>query len=472
MIKNQLQYKVSKSQLTKFEEAILTSEQRTEVPDGTHPIMWKAQIDALKSQAATLRRELKEYEELTSGQVSDIEIKSLQDFPIGLIKARIAKGLTQKDLASLCGVKPQQIQRWEDEEYYKAKFEQLIKVAQALEVSVTERISFEREAKSNLSILSKMGIGIDFIKRRLCPGSDDEPADMLSRSAEHLKRIWGIILRDDGSLNIDNMTFDGAQLARFKLPKNADSIRVKAYAQYAYTVADIVANADKSTPKKPSKDWEAVRDDASTSGVLNLESLLRYSWGLGIPVIPLSDPIRFHGCCWRISGRNVVILKQSNREESRWMFDLLHELFHAADTESSQNFSAMAESAADPSRRESEDEKLANEFAGNVLLNGMADEYYAEVLAKSSRKIQYIKRNVQLVAQKHRVNVGVLANYTAFRLKNEFDADWWGAASNLQDGEKDAYTVAQSVFAENFDLSSLDEVDRHIVKHAVSEPDL
>ncbi|WP_300586885.1 helix-turn-helix domain-containing protein [Marivita sp.] len=470
MIKNHLQYKVSTSQLKKFEEALAEATNRGCAPVGTHPVMWQAQIDALESQMRTLHREISEYDRLVSGNLESIEVETLDELPIGLIKARIAKGLTQKDLAELAGVKPQQIQRWEEEDYYKAKFEQLIKIANALNVTVSERISFQKEAKNNTKVLKELGIDLSFLKRRICPDASDEPSDIISKSSALLKRIWSLVVHDDGQLDVSNFALEGAEFARFKLPQNANEQKIKAYAQYAYTVAGIVASAEQSEIIYVSQDWAEVRRAILEHGEISLENCLNYVWDLGVPVIPLSDPIRFHGGCWRIDGRNTIVLKQSIREESRWIFDLLHELHHASERNNEDNFLPDQLDGTDPERRESEEERRANEFAGNVLLNGKANEYFEEVLRASSRQLPYIKKNVQRVADSHELNVGIFANYVAFRLKKDFDADWWGAASNLQVGGSDAHSVSQQVFRMRCNLCEMEKIDRQLVELATSEP--
>lgn len=470
MIKNQLQYRIANSELTKFEEAIRKSEAIQDVPEGVHPVMWKAQIDGLKSQAETLRREIAEYSELLSGEVNEIQVNALEELPVGLIKARIAKNLTQKDLAKLANVAPQQIQRWEEDDYHKAKFEQLIKIAKALDVSVSEKISFEKEAKGNARSLKKIGIDAKFIQKRLCPDVEDSIGGLLSKASALLERIWGVRLGGDGTLDTRNFSCDGLRYARFKLQKNAEEDRVKAYAQYAYTIAEIVSDAATSDVVQPSENWKDVEADILSIGEMNLKNCLEYVWDLGIPVIPLSDSIRLHGGCWRIKGRNCIILKQSNREESRWMFDLMHELFHAIDERGEQNFQAIELDGTAPERREADIELRANNFAGNVLLNGRAEELYNQVILASSGKVPFIKRNVKIVAKSQGVSQGVLANYAAFRLHNDRGVAWWGAASNLQSGNRDAYSVTQSVFREKCSFVRMSNLDRHIVELATTEP--
>ncbi|MCB4456877.1 helix-turn-helix domain-containing protein [Leisingera sp. McT4-56] len=472
MIKNKLQYKVSISQLENFQEALKNASAMECPPEGTHPLMWKAQIEGMKSQITTLKREISEYEALASGEIQSIEVNSLEDFPKCLIMARISKGFTHKDLANLVGVKPQQIQRWEESDYYKTNFARLIEIADALEITISEKVSFQREAKTNAKALSDVGIDLNFLKRRFAVETSGEVHDVISRSADFLQKIWGIIVRPNGDLDLSGVNLNQAEFARFKVPKNADEKKVKAYAQYAYSVAATVSAVEETPISSTPSDWSEARKAILQRGDINLRNCLEYAWDLGVPVIPLSDPLRFHGCCWKVGGRNVIILKQSVRAESRWMFDLLHELHHASEQGINGTFAPNHLDGTSSERRESSEEMEANDFAGDVLLAGKAREYFDEVLKLSSHKIPFVKKNVEKVARKRQVNVGVLANYVAFRLKQDFDVDWWGAATNLQSDSDDAHSITQSVFRERFNFDALPEIDKRIIELAVAEPDL
>ena len=78
-----------------------------------HPVPRKAQADALRSQLADLRAEMKHYESLRSGKPIALHVRSFDDLPRALIQARIAAGLSQRKLADRLGLKEQQIQRYE-----------------------------------------------------------------------------------------------------------------------------------------------------------------------------------------------------------------------------------------------------------------------------------------------------------------------------------------------------------------------
>lgn len=469
MIKNDHQFGVTKTQARRFEEALATARAK-EVPEGTDPVIWNAYIDGLDSQLSTLHRQLQEYALLKSGKVDRIEVASLDEFPLGIIKARIARGVTHQELADRIGVKPQQIQRWENSDYETAGFNNLIKIADALGISVHESITFRHKAQNNAEILAEYGIDLKFLQRRLVPDAGREPHNILSAAADYLWKIWGLVVNSDGSIDTRSFNYTAAALVRYKLPKDANSLRVRAYTQYAFHIAEKVAETLPERSAVVPRDWKQARNTFSgPDGTVSLEAVLRKAWQMNIAVIPLSDSIRFHGCCWRIKNRNVIILKQSVRAEARWLFDLLHELYHAGE-EAEQTFDAVLGDGMDEERRVSSEEQAANEFAGNVLLSGAAEELYQECLAGARGHVANLKRSVRAVAERRNVNLGVLANYVAYALKEERDIDWWGAASNLQPDSDDAYSIAATVFKDCFEAQGLTAIDRQLVELATVEP--
>jgi hypothetical protein len=66
-------------------------------------------------------------------------------------------------------------------------------------------------------------------------------------------------------------------------------------------------------------------------------------------------------------------------------------------------------------------------------------------------------------------NVGILANYVAFRVKADHFVDWWGAAANLQPDGEDAFAVAKHVFFERFPFERLSEQERALLEQSLVE---
>ena len=137
MITNEIQYRATKAHLEKFEQAAANLE--AQLADAVPGKLARLELDAVHSQAADLRAELCEYEQLRSGEVSSFEADSLAEVATLLVKARIARGWTQRDLGEALGVAEQQIQRYESTGYRSASLARICDVAAAIGITVTER---------------------------------------------------------------------------------------------------------------------------------------------------------------------------------------------------------------------------------------------------------------------------------------------------------------------------------------------
>jgi len=100
----------------------------------------EVQRRALESQRDELRSEVEQYESLREGKISTLVVEDFAELPTALIKARIAQRLTQKELAQRLGVKEQQVQRWEANDYAGASIETLRSVIEALGVATREEL--------------------------------------------------------------------------------------------------------------------------------------------------------------------------------------------------------------------------------------------------------------------------------------------------------------------------------------------
>jgi HTH-type transcriptional regulator / antitoxin HipB len=121
MIQNEYQYKVSQGKIREIEQAL---DQLTKEKDFLHPRQFQMRKNGLQGILAEIQEEIKNYGELKENPTF-IEIDSFAEIPVALIKARIALGMTQKDLAEKLGMKEQQIQRYEANQYGSAGFHRL-----------------------------------------------------------------------------------------------------------------------------------------------------------------------------------------------------------------------------------------------------------------------------------------------------------------------------------------------------------
>src|SRR3954463_5860186 len=97
MIKNERQYRITKAEAEKFQGSLEGWDPTP--PDGIDPVVHAAQKSALESQLGDLKRDVADYENLRSGRQPVLEVDSFEEFPDALVRARIAVGFSQKDLA-------------------------------------------------------------------------------------------------------------------------------------------------------------------------------------------------------------------------------------------------------------------------------------------------------------------------------------------------------------------------------------
>lgn len=138
MITNQRQYVVAQRQAERFRQAL-------DAPDtpGLHPKAVKAMRAGLRSQLDDIEEELAEYDALSQGQVTELEAESITGIGQALIKARIVRNLTQRELAERLSLAEQQVQRYEATLYRGVAAERLQQVADALRLRVREMFTFE-----------------------------------------------------------------------------------------------------------------------------------------------------------------------------------------------------------------------------------------------------------------------------------------------------------------------------------------
>jgi transcriptional regulator with XRE-family HTH domain len=480
MISNERQFRITKTEAERFKRALAEFEAKGSARAGVHPRLIQAERDALQSQLDDLSREIAEYEALQSGNIQVIAIDSFEGLADGLIKARIAAGLNQKALADRLHLKEQQIQRYESERYASASLERLQEIARAIGIHIRKEILLPFVPTNFETLVSKLrqvGLERDFLLTRLLPSADSawadgtvpgaEESNLVTKTASILSRIFGWTL--EALFNPAPLTPPSfaAATARFKVPARRVQRTTTLYAAYANYLAVVVLKGAKGLPRQliPA-DAKTFRQTIMTRyGEITLQSVLRFAWDLGIPVLPLKDRGTFHGACWRYDGQNVIILKQNSRHLARWLFDLIHELFHASQNPAAPTLEVIEEDETSAERRNSPEEIAASQFAGDVALDGRAEELAQECVSAARNSVERLKKVVPVVAERHGVDVGALANYMAFRLSWQ-GINWWGAAANLQKDEGDPWSVARDIFLERFPFAIEAEIDRQILERA------
>jgi HTH-type transcriptional regulator / antitoxin HipB len=132
MIQNERQYKITQARVREFEQALAL----LETPDpAQHPRKVLSEKNALLNTIQCLQQEIADYDKLKQGEISSFRLQNLNEIPATLIKARIALGITQRELGERIGVQEQQIQRYEANQYQSISFDRLGQVFAALGIN-------------------------------------------------------------------------------------------------------------------------------------------------------------------------------------------------------------------------------------------------------------------------------------------------------------------------------------------------
>jgi DNA-binding Xre family transcriptional regulator len=139
MIKNEKQYKISKKKLVELNQAIM------EKQIGPEPLPAKDQLLLVSLQIfqEQLEKEILAYDLLKTKASSVLDERSIEELPDLLIEFKILCGLTQKEFSQKIGMKEQQLQRYEAENFDSISFKNLLKLLHAagLEVTVKGAVS-------------------------------------------------------------------------------------------------------------------------------------------------------------------------------------------------------------------------------------------------------------------------------------------------------------------------------------------
>lgn len=144
MIRNEAEYQHASARL--LEERNRLSEHRARLKEaGLGDDEVKRVIDPFESFHLQLQEEVESYERLRRGEFD--ELVNLRGLGHLLIALRIAKGVSQRDLAKRLEVHESQISRDERNEYFGITLERAIRILDALNVTLHTKVEIEPEQR-------------------------------------------------------------------------------------------------------------------------------------------------------------------------------------------------------------------------------------------------------------------------------------------------------------------------------------
>ena len=140
MIRNENEYQEASTRLA--DERHRLTDHRTRLKEaGLSDEEIKRVIDPMESFHLQLAEEVESYERLKRGEFEELE--NFRGFGHLLISLRIAKGISQRELAKRLNVHESQVSRDERNEYFGITLERAIKILDALEVRLHTTVEIE-----------------------------------------------------------------------------------------------------------------------------------------------------------------------------------------------------------------------------------------------------------------------------------------------------------------------------------------
>ena len=399
-----------------------------------------------------------------------------------LRKLRRSRNLTAKEVARRAGISPQSLSRIETGKH-DVVFTTLRKILGAMGYSLKDLAEVAANAEDSLSFrgyingLQNGGLKEEWILERLIPRSilerlreadAGEIKPLLEEANEIIKKVFGWELSQiiEGS---ELHTTSKAIAGMFRPQGRTVEAQASAYAVLAHYLALLTTSVCDELdqvilPESPKALRYGVLEQY---GDISFESMVKYVWSLGIPILPLRDSGAFHGACWKIDNRPIIVLKQMTPYQGRWFFDLVHELGHVCMHLSDGEPEILELEEISPFSSITSAEVEASNFAIDVLLFGRAEELAEISVEYADGKLEFLKSAVIRVSASEHVAVDILANYLAFRLNTQGE-NWWGAANNLQITDPSPWTIARKEFMDRVDLSKISGADRQLILRVLS----
>ncbi|WP_293147583.1 MULTISPECIES: helix-turn-helix transcriptional regulator [unclassified Microcoleus] len=134
MIKDELEYEVSKEWVEKFNKTLAAME-RDEEAKRKDFLKWDAGRGSIQRHLDQLHEEIAEYERLMAWDKSkpiEIVVEDFNRLSEALIKARMAAKMSEEELAKILDIDPERIKEYEKRKYQNASLMEILEISLAL----------------------------------------------------------------------------------------------------------------------------------------------------------------------------------------------------------------------------------------------------------------------------------------------------------------------------------------------------
>ncbi len=448
------------------------------------------QIDreGLESLLADIKQEIEEYEYLTQTPNPVIEISSFRDIGKSLVKGRLAKKYSRKELSKILGVTEKQVRQQEDDHYFANGHKQLHELIEILGLNIPLNVTVPSEQQSLSRVIEKLeqiGLTEKFVRQRLIPAKDRPLIDdeRYVQGNSQLTVVGKVIETLAHVFEWKPTQIFGDQLLPIRscnIPKlmhikedEADRTTEQIYTTYVLHLAKIIADTS-AQPKHNSMPVpiDSVRKSVTdTYGDFTVDSLTKYVWDCGISVLPIQDEIPIEAAClWNETGK-VIVLNIRSQQSGEILFNLLKFFYITANTHGDGNGAILKIGNRLVGGAEVQDDLAAAQFATKILLDGREQELLEHCMSKADGKLSTYGRLVPAVARQENIPASYLAVGLASELSKS-GIDWWNEVSIMTAAAENPYNDCVTVFYERFSFLVDNPIDDYLLQSALEEPRL
>ena len=325
IILNEREARRTKSFVARIDEALSA---RATVDPSRYVIpaeVWELHGRAIKETRRRSAAMLAAYEAIKQGRFAEAASKWSHEPGVVLIIARIARGLSQADLAGRLNMREQQVQRYEAERYRSISLQALRRIAVVLGVQI------------EAAVTEGIGAKLSALKVPLAPEFDDQQLKVI---VDHARKYgWFNVSPDDEANRRSILDYISESAAQFGSPgllrTGLKSLDLKDDAMLAAWRARVLERAEAAikqfdrTFDQISLEWvaELVRLSTSEDGASRAIDFCR-SKGVAVVVEPQIKGLRLDGAAFLYGETPVIGLTIRNDRIDNFWYTLLHEIGH------------------------------------------------------------------------------------------------------------------------------------------------
>lgn len=153
MINNEKQYKISKKKLNE----IVTEIEKVKKASEQNPLRNKLILASLLNVKEELEDEISEYESLKNSNQETLAERVISELPSILTEYKIISGMTQKEFSEKLGLKEQQLQRYEADNFKGVSFKNLLKFLDSIGLEIKIKETRLNKARKRTPVKKKQG---------------------------------------------------------------------------------------------------------------------------------------------------------------------------------------------------------------------------------------------------------------------------------------------------------------------------